>query len=150
MYEFAVGSTLEDLKAREGIVGAAFGDLYLNDVRDYRRGLLARYGLRAEFPLWGMRTDLLARRILRAGAEVYLASVDPAKLDRSFVGARWTESLVRSFPPTVDPCGENGEFHTVITDGPMFAASVRIQRGDDFEDGAMVVADFEVAPEAGR
>lgn len=150
MYEFAVGSTLEDLKAREGIVGAAFGDLYLNDVREYRRSLLARYGLRAEFPLWGMRTDLLARRILRAGVEVYLASVDPTKLDSSFAGAQWTEGLVRNFPPTVDPCGENGEFHTVITDGPMFAAGVRVQRGDDFEDGAMVAADFEVAPESGR
>lgn len=150
MYEFAVGSTLEDLKEREGIVGAAFGDLHLNDVRDYRRGLLGRYGLRAEFPLWGMRTDLLAQRILRAGVEVYLASVDPTRLDRSFVGARWTESLVRSFPPSVDPCGESGEFHTVIADGPMFAAGVRVQRGGDFDDGSMIAADFDVASEAGR
>lgn len=150
MYEFAIGTTLADLKAREGIEGAAFGDLYLAEVRDFRKAMLAKHGLKAEFPLWGIRTDVLARRMLRAGVEAYLAAVDPAKLDRSFAGARWSESLVRSLPDSVDPCGENGEFHTVIADGPMFAAGIRLYRGDDIEADGLVIADFDLAPEGGR
>lgn len=150
MYEFAIGGALEDLKAREGITAVASGDLFLTDVRDYRRRLLARHGLNAEFPLWGIRTDLLARRMLRAGVEAWVSAVDETKLDRSFLGARWSEELLRRLPDSVDPCGEGGEFHTLITAGPMFADGIRVCRGDDLELGGDLVADFDLVPEYAR
>ncbi|MBM4185694.1 MAG: ATP-binding protein [Gemmatimonadetes bacterium] len=150
MYQFAVGATLLDLKRREGITGVASGDLFLADVRDFRRRLAARHGLSAEFPLWGIRSDLLARRMLRAGVEAWITSVDAARTDRTLVGARWSEELLRALPSEVDPCGERGEFHTLITGGPMFAAPIRVDRIADLEVDGMPAADFDVAIPAAR
>jgi uncharacterized protein (TIGR00290 family) len=147
MYQFALSATLADLKEREGITGVAFGDLFLSDVRAYRERMLGPLGLKAEFPLWGIRTELLAERMIRAGVEAFIAVVDPKKLDRSIAGARWTKALIRGFPPSVDPCGENGEFHTVVSDGPMFASPMPIYGGEVVEREGFVYADFDIRPD---
>lgn len=143
MYEFALSASLANLKEREGITAVAFGDLYLADVRAYRERMLKPFGLDALFPLWGIRTDLLAQRMLRAGVEAFVAVLDPSKLDRSYAGAQWTEAMIRSLPATVDPCGENGEFHTIVTDGPMFASPITVYPGEVVERDGFVFADFD-------
>lgn len=150
MYEFAFSSTLAGLKEREGIGAVAFGDLYLADVRAYRERMLAPLGLEATFPLWGMRTDLLAQRMLRSGVEAFVAVLDPDKVDRRYAGARWDASMIASLPPSVDPCGERGEFHTVITGGPMFAATLPLYPGEVVSREGFVFADFDVVAEVGR
>ncbi len=146
MYEFALSETLADLKQREGITGVAFGDLFLADVRAYRERMLRPLGLSAQFPLWGIRTELLAERMLRAGVEASIAVLDPTKLDRSLAGIRWTKELIRRFPPSVDPCGENGEFHTLITNGPMFGSPMTVYPGEVVERDGLVYADFDLSP----
>ena len=150
MYEFALSATLADLKDREGITGVAFGDLFLGEVRAYRERMLRPLGLTAEFPLWGIRTELLAERMLRAGVEAFIAVVDPTKLDRSLAGSRWTRALMRGFPASVDPCGENGEFHTVVADGPMFGSPMTLYAGEVVERDGFVYADFDVLTEVDR
>ncbi len=144
MYEFAMGQTLSDLAAREGITAMAFGDLFLEDVRAYRERLLAPHGLRAEFPLWGTRTDLLARQMLRAGIEARIASLDPARVDPAWAGRPWDEAFLDGVPPAVDPCGERGEFHTFVTAGPMFSGPLEAATGEVVERDGVVFADFTV------
>lgn len=150
MYEFAFSATLAGLKEREGISTIAFGDLYLADVRAYRERMLAPLGLKAEFPLWGIRTDLLAERMLRSGVEAFVAVVDPARVDPRYAGARWDKAMIRSLPPAVDPCGEQGEFHTVITGGPMFTSPFQLYLGEVVEREGFLFADFDVSPEIGQ
>lgn len=147
MYEFALSATLADLKRREGITGVAFGDLFLADVRAYRERMLRPLGLKAEFPLWGIRTELLAERMLRADVEAYIAVLDPSKVDRSLAGVRWSKELIRRFPHSVDPCGENGEFHTVIVNGPMFGSPMTVYPGEVVEREGFVYADFDLTAE---
>lgn len=144
LYEFAFTGALRDLQARLGITAVAFGDLYLRDVRSYREGILRRIGFKAEFPLWGMRTDLLAKKMLEAGVEAHVACLDPTRVDRALAGARWDAELVRRLPPEVDPCGERGEFHTVVTAGPMFARPVPVFLGDISERDGLVYADLSL------
>ena len=116
---------------RQGVTHVAFGDLFLEEVRDYRIRLLAGTGLEPLFPLWGTPADTpaLARRMLDAGLRAVLTCVDPAQLDGRFVGRAFDAALLAELPPSVDPCGERGEFHTFCTDGPMFAAPVAVRAG---------------------
>ncbi len=146
LYSFAVGAALADLKQREGIEAVAFGDLFLVDVRRFRERLLEPIGLAAAFPLWGMRTDLLAQRLLRAGVEATIVVVDPTRLDRRLAGADWNAALVRRLPPEVDPCGERGEFHTLVTGGPMFAAPLVVHPGEVVEIDGLCYADLTLTP----
>jgi uncharacterized protein (TIGR00290 family) len=95
-----------------GVEAVAFGDLFLEDVRSYREERLAAGGKRSLFPLWGRDTTALAREFLHAGFEATLVCVDPRALDRAFAGRAYDEQLLAELPPGVDPCGENGEFHT--------------------------------------
>jgi len=147
MYEFAISAALHDLAGRTGAGAVAFGDLFLEDVRAYRERLLRPLGLTAEFPLWGMRTDLLAERMLRAGIAGRVASLDPTKLDRSLAGAAWDERFVLDLPSSVDPCGERGEFHTVVTAGPMFSEPCALVPGKVVERDGFVYADFRLEAE---
>ena len=142
MYRFAVGGALADLKQREGITAVAYGDLFLADIRRFREEMLAPLGLTASFPLWGMRTDLLATRMLASGVEARIGCLDPSRLDRRFAGVRWDEAFVRALPPEVDPCGENGEFHTVVTNGPMFLAPLEVWPAGTVERDGFVFADL--------
>jgi|SRR5579884_3538730 len=108
----------------------AFGDLFLEDIRAYREERLARVGKRAVFPLWRRDTARLGREFIAAGFEALLVCVDPARLDRSFAGRAYDEGLLADLPPEVDPCGENGEFHTFVHAGPVFARPIPHRVGD--------------------
>ena len=99
----------------------AFGDLFLADVRAYREGLLAGTGYAARFPLWGIHTGALARRFIDAGFAARLVCVDTTQLDASFAGRAFDHALLADLPAGADPCGEHGEFHTFVADGPIFS-----------------------------
>jgi uncharacterized protein (TIGR00290 family) len=108
----------------------AFADLFLEDVRAYREERLARDGRTGLFPLWGRDTAALAREFVKTGFEATLVCVDPSQLDPSFVGRRFDEALLADLPPGVDPCGENGEFHTFVHAGPVFDAPIEVELGE--------------------
>lgn len=113
-----------------GIRRVAFGDLFLEDLRAYRESRLASFGMEAMFPLWGRDTAGLARDFLRLGFAAVLVCVDTEALAATFAGRAFDENLLRDLPPEVDPCGENGEFHTFVHAGPVFRAPVPIRLGE--------------------
>jgi uncharacterized protein (TIGR00290 family) len=119
-----------------------FGDLFLEDIRAYRESRLAAAGRRARFPLWGSDTAVLARRFLAAGFRAIVVCVDQRALDGSFAGRDYDERLLADLPAGVDPCGENGEFHTFVTAGPILAAPVGCRRGEIVERDGFVFADL--------
>jgi len=129
VYEARMATALES-PPLAGARTIAFADLFLADVRAYREERLAAAGREALFPLWGRDTAALAREFIAAGFEATLVCVDPSQLDPAFVGRRFDESLLADLPPEVDPCGENGEFHTFVHAGPIFDAPIEVERGD--------------------
>jgi uncharacterized protein (TIGR00290 family) len=131
-----------------GITHMAFGDLFLEDVRAYRIERLSRTSLAPLFPLWGWPTAELAREMIDAGVEAILTCVDPKKLDRSFAGRQFDRILLADLPAGVDPCGENGEFHTFVANGPMFRAPIAVKRGEIVERDGFVFADLEQLSQA--
>ncbi len=141
IYESRMADACAQMKAR-GVDQIVFGDLFLEDVRAYRVEKLAATGIEPIFPLWKRDTGALAREMISSGLVAYLTCVDPKKLDRSFAGRRFDESLLRDLPPHVDPCGENGEFHTVVTAGPMFAAPIPVRLGETVERDGFIFADI--------
>ena len=120
----------------------AFGDLFLEDIRAYRESRLAAVGKRARFPVWGRDTATLARRFLAAGFRAILVCIDPRKLDPSFAGRDYDERLLADLPAGVDPCGENGEFHTFVTAGPIFGRPIDCRRGEVVERDGFVFCDL--------
>src|SRR5579862_9432413 len=108
----------------------AFGDLFLEDVRAYREERLRPLGKSAVFPLWGSDTRRLAWTFIREGFEAVVVCVDPRRLDPSFAGRRYDEELLHDLPPDVDPCGENGEFHTFVHAGPIFERPIPHETGE--------------------
>ena len=108
------------------VTQVAFGDLYLEDVRAYRETRLAPSGRTALFPLWGRDTTELARTFLDGDFRAIIATVDPRSLDASFAGRAYDAELLQDLPPSVDPCGENGEFHTFVHAGPIFDAPIAV------------------------
>jgi uncharacterized protein (TIGR00290 family) len=128
-YEARMGEALARLRER-GIETVAFGDLLLEDVRAYREAQLARAGMRALFPLWGRDTTRTAREIIARGFRAVLTCVDGEVLDERFAGRDYDARLLAELPAGVDPCGENGEFHTFVHDGPGFRSPVRFTRGE--------------------
>jgi uncharacterized protein (TIGR00290 family) len=120
----------------------AFGDLFLEEVRAYREERLAAGGKRGLFPLWGRNTAELAREFLDAGFEATVVCVDPNALDGSFSGRRYDGRLLAELPDSVDPCGENGEFHTFVHAGPVFGESIAHERGDVVERDGFVFCDL--------
>jgi uncharacterized protein (TIGR00290 family) len=128
-YERTMRAALDPWRARGG-EAVVFGDLFLADVRAYRERLLAPTALTAHFPLWGEDTAALARRFLALGFRAILVCVDPRQLDPAFCGRDYDAALLDALPPAVDPCGEHGEFHTFVWDGPGFADPVPLVRGE--------------------
>ncbi|MST33618.1 ATP-binding protein [Acidimicrobiaceae bacterium USS-CC1] len=129
VYEQLMSASM-DVAIDEGVEALVFGDLFLEDVRAYREQALAATGIRALFPLWGRPTDRLAHEMISSGLRAVLTCVDPAKLPADFVGRRFDEALLRDLPPGVDPCGERGEFHTFVWDGPGFARPIGVRTGE--------------------
>jgi uncharacterized protein (TIGR00290 family) len=120
----------------------AFADLFLADIRAYREERLATIGRRATFPVWGRDTAALATRFIDAGFEATLVCVDPRRLDPSFCGRAFDADLLRDLPAGVDPCGENGEFHTFVTAGPIFSAPVPVDHGETVERDGFIFHDL--------
>ena len=129
VYEARMASALE-ASPLAGVGQMAFADLFLADIRAYREEKLAGAGWDAVFPLWGRDTSALAREFIDAGFQAVLVCVDPAKLDPSFVGRSFDSALLADLPEGVDPCGENGEFHTFVYAGPIFDRSIEILLGE--------------------
>ncbi len=144
-YEERMGHAVRAL-VNDGFTHVAFGDLFLEDVRQYREDRLAGTGLTPLFPLWKTKsTAALAAEMLAGGLRAYLTCVDPRKLDRSFAGRAFDASLVADLPATCDPCGENGEFHSFACAGPMFSAPIQVQVGDVVDRDGFVFADLDFA-----
>ena len=130
-----------------GIDHIVFGDLFLTDVRAYREQLLAPMGITPLFPLWGRPTAALARQMLVAGVRAVLTCVDPKQLPGEFVGRAFDERLLADLPDGVDPCGEHGEFHTFVYDGPGFSAPIDIDVGELVERDGFVFCDISPRPQ---
>ena len=129
IYEARMGDAVAAAVA-EGFTHAAFGDLFLEDVRRYREDRLRGSGLLPLFPVWAVPTPVLAKQMLDGGLRAKLACVDSRVVDASIVGREWDRALLRELPASVDPCGERGEFHTCVYAGPMFTRSLALQVGE--------------------
>jgi uncharacterized protein (TIGR00290 family) len=140
-YETAMEKFIEESR-EEGIECMAFGDLFLQDIREYREAKLAGTGITPLFPLWKMPTDLLAREMISSGLRAMISCVDPQQLPASFAGREFNEALLAALPGQVDRCGERGEFHTFAFDGPMFSKPVDIRVGEIVEREGFVYADL--------
>jgi len=146
-YERAMSAAMDQARA-EGVTHMIFGDLFLEDIRKYREENLAKCGIAPVFPLWGRDTRILAQEMLAAGLRAVLTCVDPKKLDASFAGRVFDEQLLADLPASVDPCGENGEFHTFACAGPMFASPISVEAGKVVERDGFVFADLLPRPAA--
>jgi uncharacterized protein (TIGR00290 family) len=147
VYESAMEAALAAARAR-GITGVAFGDLFLEDIRRYRETQMRGTGLALHFPLWRRPTDALAAEMIDRGLRAHLTCVDPRVLAESFAGEAFDRDLLRRLPAAVDPCGENGEFHTFAWDGPMFSRPVPVRRGEVVHRDGFVFADLLAAEAA--
>jgi uncharacterized protein (TIGR00290 family) len=143
-YESAMAAACERAIAA-GIEAIAFGDLYLEDVRAYRERQLAPTGLAPLFPLWKIPTDKLVREMIAAGQRAVITCVDPKKLGREFAGREIDLALVNALPEGVDPCAENGEFHSFAFAGPQFAHPLDIRAGEVVDRDGFVFADVTLA-----
>jgi uncharacterized protein (TIGR00290 family) len=126
----------------EGVAEIAFGDLFLTDIRAYRETRCAAAGRRARFPLWLCDTAALARRFIAENFRARITCVDPAQLDSSFAGREYDALLLAELPAGVDPCGENGEFHTFVFDGPVFTGPIACRPGEVVQRDGFVFADL--------
>jgi uncharacterized protein (TIGR00290 family) len=144
-YEAAMKQVCDQAVA-QGIAGIAFGDLFLADVRAYRERQLQGTGLEPLFPIWGQPTRELAQEMVKAGLRAKLVCVDPKQLPSNFVGRDFDQSLLNDLPAAVDPCGENGEFHSFVYAGPMFKRAIAVRTGEIVERDGFWFCD--VLPEA--
>jgi uncharacterized protein (TIGR00290 family) len=128
-YEERMKEALAQYFAR-GVRRVAFGDIFLEDLRVYREKNLAQAGMQAMFPIWKRDTRELAREFVRLGFRAIAVCVDPCALDPSFAGRELDASFFADLPPGVDPCGENGEFHTFVFDGPVFKSPIAFRVGE--------------------
>ena len=150
-YQQAMAQALSEASARwPGLRTIAFGDLFLEDIRAYRVENLARAGWEVVTPLFGRDTATLARDMIAGGLRARLCCVDTQQLDAAFAGRTFDTALLAALPPDVDPCGENGEFHTCVSAGPMFDAPLSLVQGDtELCDMRFAFTDFEVDRQAG-
>ncbi len=129
-YDAALAAALGELRERTGATRVAYGDLYLEEIRRYREERVSALGFEAVFPLWGRDTALLAREFVHRGFQARLVCVDTTQLDAPFAGRAYDEDLLAELPAAVDPCGENGEFHTFVSGGPGFSSPVPYDVGE--------------------
>ena len=141
-YEAAMRDALTAVHADLKFDVVAFGDLFLEDIRNYRETQMAKWGFEPVFPLFGEDTHRLARQMTGSGIEAYLTCVDPKQCPAEFAGRRFDDALLDELPESVDPCGENGEFHTFVTRGPMFSSSIPVDVGETVERDGFVFTDL--------
>lgn len=128
-YEESMKKVLEKYLAM-GVTAVGFGDLFLEDIRKYREEKLSLVGMSGIFPLWGIDTHELARRIISSGFKAIISCVDSNLLDSKFAGRNFDEQFLADLPATADPCGENGEFHSFVYSGPIFSRAIPVKTGD--------------------
>lgn len=141
LYEAAMAGALASAR-NAGVEGVAFGDLFLEDVRRYREERMAGTGLACLFPLWGRPTAELAQEMIDGGLRAWLTCIDPRRLPSRFAGRAFDAALLAELPPGVDPCGENGEFHSFAWDGPMLREPIEVRPGEVVERDGFVFADL--------
>jgi uncharacterized protein (TIGR00290 family) len=141
MYEAKMAAAMQHAKA-EGVTHVIFGDLFLADIRAYREAQLAKAGMQAVFPLWGRPTAALAREMIAAGIEAHLVCVDLGKIPASNAGRRFTADLLEELPVAIDRCGENGEFHTFVSAGPMLSRNIAVAVGETARHDGFAYADL--------
>ena len=143
-YDAAVERAMCDLRLRyPDVRRVAYGDLFLHDVRAYREERISRLGFECLFPIWGRPTDVLAREFVERGFEARLVCVDTTQLDGRFAGRAFDHAFLDELPPGVDPCGERGEFHTFVSNGPGFTRAVEYELGERvLRDGRFMYADL--------
>jgi uncharacterized protein (TIGR00290 family) len=146
VYEARMGETVLRFRDR-GVRHVAFGDIFLEDLRAYREQKLVAADMTALFPIWKLDTRELAARFLRDKFRAIVVCIDPRKLDASFAGRELDASFFRDLPDDVDPCGENGEFHTYVFDGPIFRSPIPVQVGAVAERDSFVFCDLMPAKE---
>lgn len=139
-YEAAVQPLVAEA-AKAGVECMAFGDLFLEDVRAYREELIEGSGIEPIFPLWGRATSELAREMIVSGLHARITCLDPSALPKEVAGTKYDQTFIDTLPPGVDPCGENGEFHTFCWDGPMFMRPIPVRVGEIVEREGFVFAD---------
>ena len=144
IYERAMGEAFDRLHD-DGIRRVAFGDIFLEDLREYRERQLAASGLECLFPIWKQPTAVLAQSFIRDGFKAVAVCIKPAVLDSSFAGRAFDAAFVADLPEGVDPCGENGEFHTFVWAGPILPRPVPVMRGEVVERGGFVFCDLLAA-----
>jgi len=145
IYEARMGAAVERA-AQEGISHIIFGDLFLADIRAYREQKLAGTGITPLFPLWQRPTLQRAQAMIESGIEAYVATVDLKKLPAEFAGRKFDRELLADLPKGVDPCAENGEFHTCVVAGPMFARRIPVVTGERVERDGYAYCDLVMAP----
>ena len=141
IYEREMAAAVAAAKAR-GVTHIIFGDLFLQDIRAYREKQLAGTGMTPLFPLWLKPTAQLAREMIGAGVEAHLSTVDLKKLPAAFAGRRFDAALLADLPPGADPCGENGEFHSFVSAGPMLKGKIAVTVGETVERDGFAFADL--------
>jgi uncharacterized protein (TIGR00290 family) len=141
VYEARMAAALAQAKDA-GVTQVIFGDLFLQDVRQYREQKLAGTGITPVFPLWRRPTAALAREMIDSGVETYLVCVDLKQLPKSFAGRHFDRGLLAELPPNADPCGEKGEFHSCVVAGPMFSRSIPVTTGETVERDGFAYADL--------
>jgi len=141
VYEERMAQACSEIQA-QGVTHLVFGDLFLEDIRAYREQKLAAIGMQGLFPLWKRDTRALAHSMIASGLVAYIACLDPRRLERRFAGRRFDDTLLSDLPEAVDPCGENGEFHTAVTAGPMFSAPIAVAIGETVEREGFVFTDI--------
>jgi uncharacterized protein (TIGR00290 family) len=142
IYERVTLEALDVIHREWGVTEVAFGDLFLADVRAYRERLLSGTKLAPTFPLWGRDTGQLASQMVAAGIQAHVICVDPSRLDRAMAGRVVDAGFLAALPPNVDACGERGEYHTFVSDGPMFRHALAVERGVVAERDGFVYADL--------
>ena len=140
-YEAAMGAFVEEAK-RRGVTHFAFGDLFLEDIRRYRKEKLVGTGIEPLFPLWGIPTRALAQEMVAGGLRAYITCVNPKQAPREWAGRLFDRDFIDAVPEGIDPCGEHGEFHTFVCDGPMFRRPVGVVVGEIVERDGFVFADL--------
>lgn len=144
-YEREVKTAFEELRLEYNVTHIAYGDLFLEDVKQYRIDLMKDSKLNPIFPLWGMATDVLASEMILSGLSAYLTCIDPKQLSEKFAGQKFDNSFLSRLDDDIDPCGENGEFHTFVHSGPMFNSDIPVSIGETVNKDGFFFTDLALA-----
>lgn len=149
-YEHLMSEAIDRAKREMAPDAVAFGDLFLEDIRQYREDRMSETGLDLMFPVWGIPTDELAGQMIEAGLQAYVTCLDPKKMPEALAGASFDGGFINRLPETIDPCGENGEFHTFAWNGPMFEKPVAVLQGETVKRDGFIYTDLISVPPSGE